>query len=804
MAAVQPATRTTPLHDTPFPSTARLSAIGWFPFDEDDIRRCLHREVDKGRPYQRRGAVRELRADKGGQRLIASVQGTRPRPYHVFVDIGTSDPVSLTGRCSCPIGLNCKHAAAVLLEALQNPPRIEHAAADPLVGPIGGWLQLLRQTAAAHAPTATEEIAYRLDAPPQPGMPLVIEARIVRLLKAGGWGAGRSVPTSQLQNPTANYLRPDDRAIFRLCPGAGHSSLPIPEDPDVFDLLMRRMIATGRCCWQDLGSPPLTLGPARHGRLAWRLAENGAQTLAVELDGGPTVALPSASPWYVLPDEHLAGPIAFEVARPLVKIALSAPPVTIAQAKAVAAALEREMPGLALPRPRTDLVEEVREEAPVPTLLLATRKLGWSYWDAGSSSWEQSVDLALLGYSYGGKPINAENSPRELRSFEDGRIIVRRRDLEAERAARRRLEGFGLRAVERAGSAGLGSDRIVLRFPEGPAEWPGFVYEALPQLEREGWRIEIEDGFRHRVVDAGGEWTAEVEDGGGWWFSLDLGIEIDGQRVPLLPVLTSLLGRARDLASPSGLDALASNGTVFGQLADGRHVALPLERTKAILSTLVELYHPGSLSDRGQDGGFGRCGDGPRRGRSGDPASLARRRAAAGIGRTAVGFFRDRRGSTAGRVADRAAPLSARRSRLAAIPARLRAGRHPRRRYGAGEDRTGARPYPGREARGPARPALPRRLPDERGAELARRGRAAGAGIACPVIARRRPRAAFRRDRRPRLGGDDLCAACRATPTVCCRSPGTSRSSTRRRRSRTPRRRRRGLSAGSTRAIGCA
>ena len=363
---------------------------------------------------------------------------------------------------------------------------------------------------------------------------------------------------------------------------------------------MRRMIATGRCCWQDLGSPPLTLGPARHGRLAWRLAENGAQTLAVELDGGPTVTLPSASPWYVLPDEHLAGPIAFEVARPLVKIALSAPPVTIAQAKAVGAALEREMPGLALPRPRTDLVEEVREEAPVPTLLLATRKLGWSYWEAWSSSWEQSVDLALLGYSYGGRPINAENSPRELRSFEDGRIVVRRRDLEAERAARRRLEGFGLRAVERAGSAGLGSDRIVLRFPEGPAEWPGFVYEALPQLEREGWRIEIEDGFRHRVVDAGGEWTAEVEDGGGWWFSLDLGIEIDGQRVPLLPVLTSLLGRVRDLASPSGLDALASNGTVFGQLADGRHVALPLERTKAILSTLVELYHPGSLSDEGR------------------------------------------------------------------------------------------------------------------------------------------------------------------------------------------------------------
>jgi len=39
---------------------------------------------------------------------------------------------------------------------------------------------------------------------------------------------------------------------------------------------------------------------------------------------------------------------------------------------------------------------------------------------------------------------------------------------------------------------------------------------------------------------------------------------------------------------------------VFGTLPDGRHVALPLERTKAIMATLVELYHPGSISATGK------------------------------------------------------------------------------------------------------------------------------------------------------------------------------------------------------------
>jgi SNF2 family DNA or RNA helicase len=65
-------------------------------------------------------------------------------------------------------------------------------------------------------------------------------------------------------------------------------------------------------------------------------------------------------------------------------------------------------------------------------------------------------------------------------------------------------------------------------------------------------------------------------------------------------VLTELLTRLRLTGAPDDLDRLAYNGTVFGRLEDGRHVALPLDRTKVILSTLVELYHPGSLSAAGK------------------------------------------------------------------------------------------------------------------------------------------------------------------------------------------------------------
>jgi superfamily II DNA or RNA helicase len=568
-------------------------------FDENDVRRCLPGSFEKGRPYQRQGLVRDLRADKGGQRLIASVKGTRPRPYHVFVEIADSDPVSLSARCSCPVGWNCKHAAAVLLEALHNPPPIEQAEENPLSGPVGGWLHHLQQ--AASPPASPEAIAYRFDRPPHPGLPFSIELRVVRILKTGDWGAARTLPSVQLQNPTANYVTPADRAIIQLLRnGSWSSQLQLAEDPEIVDLALRRMIATGRARWQDLASPPLGLGPARHGRLAWEVGADGRQRVAVALDEESAVVLPSAAPWYVLPNERLAGPVALDLPRSLVRIALSAPPVTKFEAAAVGTALERDFPGVAIPRPRSDLVEEIRNDPPVPTLMLANRKRSWSYWGVRSKDWDDNIDLALLGFRYGDTVVDPDETRSEERSFEDGRIVVRRRDRTAERAALKRLEAFGLHALDRFEARSRDAGRVAFGFPEGQEDWPDFVYDAVPQLAGEGWRIEFEESFRHRVVDGAGEWTAELEEAGGWWFSLDLGIEVDGQRVALLPVLTSLLGRLRDMGTPGQLDALARNGTVFGRLDDGRHVALPLERTKAILATLVELYHPASISAAGK------------------------------------------------------------------------------------------------------------------------------------------------------------------------------------------------------------
>lgn len=69
--------------------------------------------VQRGRTYQRQGAVSRLGQTANAQ-LVAWVRGAER--YAAVVEIKSGE---LQGRCSCPVGQNCKHVVAVVLEYLE-------------------------------------------------------------------------------------------------------------------------------------------------------------------------------------------------------------------------------------------------------------------------------------------------------------------------------------------------------------------------------------------------------------------------------------------------------------------------------------------------------------------------------------------------------------------------------------------------------------------------------------------------------------------------------------------------------------
>jgi len=91
--------------------------------DYEVIDRCFdQRTLARARAYVADGAVLEADWDAGGARVAGLVQGSTATPYEVTVDLARARGrlVAVDGDCTCPVAVDCKHAAALLLSTLQG------------------------------------------------------------------------------------------------------------------------------------------------------------------------------------------------------------------------------------------------------------------------------------------------------------------------------------------------------------------------------------------------------------------------------------------------------------------------------------------------------------------------------------------------------------------------------------------------------------------------------------------------------------------------------------------------------------
>jgi superfamily II DNA or RNA helicase len=168
------------------------------------------------------------------------------------------------------------------------------------------------------------------------------------------------------------------------------------------------------------------------------------------------------------------------------------------------------------------------------------------------------------------------------------------RDREAERQACRVLEGLGALELAHledcAVTPGLGIDYVVSTDGDIHALCAFSAY-AIPQLRSLGWRVDIDGEYPWQVVNddvplyAAALPDRERPD----WFGLELGVEVDGQRVDLLPALLDMLDNTGDLA---GL-ARSSRRCVALRVDDKRWLPVPPGRLKLLAKVLVELYRGG-------------------------------------------------------------------------------------------------------------------------------------------------------------------------------------------------------------------
>jgi superfamily II DNA or RNA helicase len=567
-------------------------------------RSAMHKAV----AYQAQGRVAELKTSDDLTQITASVSGSGRNVYLVDIALEFSGDrlVDLEGECSCPVSFNCKHVAATLLEVLSRKDRPVGAAAlservtstrlaPVLPHEVIAWLDGVG--GAARGDDYPEGVVQRLfyclqpsrtEAPlPRLGVSLVS----VRLLKDGTIGNQVSRPSLSgfSADRAPNYYRDSDIEIllqlyhqFGGYPG-GHRV----RSGD----LLKEIIATGRAFWLDYKRPPLRWGEHREGRIEWQTGKKGV--LPQLIVPGAT-ALNAEPPVYVDEAAGLIGAVDLKLPPRLAHQLLSAPAIPRAQIEEVARRLGQKLPevhhGLLPARPAAAVT--IKED-PLPVLRLMLGNPGPHavyYHDR-----PDRPPVARLSFRYGPVEIDPSEKAARIEAFWDGRVyeVVRRRSKEKE--ALKRLAGLGFIGARSVYPFLESSHLDDLAFRK-PREWLGFLNLAAAGLRSESFDIRIDDNFPYRLATFSGAFDAEFEGSGIDWFELDLGVEVDGERRDLAPMLAGLVSDPAFTAD--GIKRLAETGDhVYVPLADGRHLALAADRFLPLILALHSLKLSGSFLD---------------------------------------------------------------------------------------------------------------------------------------------------------------------------------------------------------------
>ncbi len=524
-------------------------------FDPADLERSFDPQtLVRARGYLAGNRVTNVRLSEERDAASANVQGSATRPYAVRVAVRDRDGSrTIESDCSCSDGSACKHGAALAL-MLADRSAEASGASDRAVD---AWTrQMIETFGEAAASESSERLLYAIDVPESHGL------RTLRLVPyvmppAGGGAQAREFSLHNLRNSRARFITSVDGVAGQLASAGGLLGLGVDLSPAILAMLLELLATRGLLRWRDPSSPPLVYAPIATSALVWQTDEDGLERVHLA-QHRQAVLVPTAPLWYVDPAANRAGPVALDIAPELAATIARAPAFSPAQAQHAQIAIHRVLRGTGIEGPAHDLALHVDEREPQPVLRLFAV-------EGGRAS-------GGVVFAYGDQLV-PPNDPRDTIRVENGEnTTVWPRD----------------RAFERRAQETLGR----LDFPPyGEDGWLLFLERDAPQLRYDGWRIVTLPSFPFRIVEAGDEWSAEVyESGAAQWFELELGIDVDGTRVSLLPVLIDALRRSGfDLdADPT---TLARRQTPFvGRVPGGGYVALPVDRVARVLATLGGLF----------------------------------------------------------------------------------------------------------------------------------------------------------------------------------------------------------------------
>ncbi|MDR3533439.1 MAG: DEAD/DEAH box helicase [Rhodopila sp.] len=502
------------------------------PFSSQDLGRIFDgRILTRGRSLGLAGGV-EVQLDGDTITGVVQDRGT-PRTVRITPSL-LGRRVVFDHRCSCG-STGCAHLAAAAFAALDRFPALRKPEQQTFLDTL--------TTAAPE--TERQRTIFEL-APAEPPHACVVATLLI------GERTGISTPTTPRQIAGDDQADPKIRDLARLIGDGNETRTGVPSGL-VADVL-HALVDSGQARWHA-GGRRLVKGETR--------VFASASAAALPPRSGVIVA--DSGPWYV---DATTGAVARVRIQAPVAAPKPAPPVSRGPAEPPKRRLE----------PAT-ISEQVIVDRPMTPVLRLTR-----FPCPDEFGRMRQLDALLLEFDYDGGIVPFDDDRQFVRINTPGGPVFARRDRAAETAAQEAIRQEGLVQMRMAtGKAEKGRLVFVFRGRDAAEAWQGFVAERLPALQALGWQNQIDTDFGPRLVENVGLCDMRVTDAPQGAFSLDFGIEIDGARHPLLPILMRMHERGGMAA------ARIIGGEVVTSLDDGRILKLPAERIARLLAVMEDL-----------------------------------------------------------------------------------------------------------------------------------------------------------------------------------------------------------------------
>lgn len=559
----------------------------------DVVRWYSMHELNKAKAYLNSISQLVVQPNK----ITAQVKGSARQPYavEIFFENDMADIPGIRPMCSCPVGYKCKHTAAVLLSALALP-------RTPVVNPaLLAWVEAFKKA---------QGVAAKKKVKPAPRAERLCYV-LMKLLNVNGYSIAtykaRMSSDGQLLGAMEEWNNVE-RALIKPPLFVAEEDLPIlrlllrqkdkydgnilmgPHGKEILEgvLASKRFFCMERAAGNRyLLSAPVRVkqGAMREARLDWGADESGNMVPRIIRSGAAVevLAMPDAT-WYL---DAKAGEIGIlKLAQSPLQIAqlLNMPPLREIDVPVVSEVLREMVPDLP---PPTTLRLRTLEAQLSPILVLETSAPAYMGRFRGYGFGTQVRDWAYVRFRYGEASMRPDH-PGEFVTLKNGETVRVKRDLKEEERYLKSLKDYGLEEMPRFGLSGVTLDHPVYVL-ENEKSWSGFMQQAVPRMKAAGWEVLIPQGFRHLTLEVDA-WVGDFDEQEDGWFSLNMGIVVNGQRVPLAPMLHELFKTDARWLDAILLEQMKDNEAIALELPEGGTVRVPAQRLKPLARTLIELF----------------------------------------------------------------------------------------------------------------------------------------------------------------------------------------------------------------------